>query len=422
MLNSAFSQHEHNLFVSANIDPSLIDDQGLLVRGNDIVRYTYYYQTDGSIGDAVNFLALVELWQQEPIVRRLYRNTSNEELVLPKDADKSFSYLYYDAGAATAEDELIQKLRLHFGYGSRASLDARASQNEQQMSGMVLSAAFWDSHILVMRGRLCNAIRNSRPESLMASLSGGNTVLNWDAPTHDAGSVTGFRILRGAEGETPTMHVADTGTTDRTWTDESPAQGDYTYAVQAIYDGYYLSRGSNLVRQTVLPTATTPTPTPTPAPTPTPTSTPAPTPTLTSTPTPTPTPTPVPTPTPTSTPVPAPTAEAAEAPALTVQSALVPAVHEGKTFTFQLTFSEQARISFRTLRDRAFTVKNGKVTRAKRLSPPGNVYWRITIRPDSNAGVTVVLPAATDCAADDAICTADGRPLSNRLKFTVSGR
>ena len=35
----------------------------------------------------------------------------------------------------------------------------------------------------------------------MASLSGGNTVLNWDAPTHDAGSVTGFRILRGAEGE-----------------------------------------------------------------------------------------------------------------------------------------------------------------------------------------------------------------------------
>ena len=88
---------EHNLFVSANIDPSLIDDQGLLVRGNDMVRYTYYYQTDGSIGDAVNFLALVELWQQEPIVRRLYRNTSNEELVLPKDADKSFSYLYYDA-------------------------------------------------------------------------------------------------------------------------------------------------------------------------------------------------------------------------------------------------------------------------------------------------------------------------------------
>ena len=41
--------------------------------------------------------------------------------------------------------------------------------------------------------------------------------------------------------------------------------------------------------------------------------------------------------------------------------------------------------------------------------------------PDSAAGVTVVLPVTTDCDADGAVCTADGRKLSNRNEFTVSG-
>ena len=38
------------------------------------------------------------------------------------------------------------------------------------------------------------------------------------------------------------------------------------------------------------------------------------------------------------------------------------------------------------------------------------------------APVTIVLPATTDCEAQGAICTGDGRKLSNSLSFTVSGR
>ena len=63
----------------------------------------------------------------------------------------------------------------------------------------------------------------------------------------------------------------------------------------------------------------------------------------------------------------------------------------------------------------------GEVVRARRLEPGKNVRWEIHVRPDSNAAVTIVLPATTDCEAEGAICTGDGRPLSERVELTVSG-
>ena len=96
--------------------------------------------------------------------------------------------------------------------------------------------------------------------------------------------------------------------------------------------------------------------------------------------------------------------------------------HDGQAaFTFELRFSENVRVSYRTLRDHAFTVSNGDVTRAKRLEQGSNVRWRITVEPDSNADVTIVLPVTTDCDATGAVCTHDGRMLSSRLELTVPG-
>ena len=70
-----------------------------------------------------------------------------------------------------------------------------------------------------------------------------------------------------------------------------------------------------------------------------------------------------------------------------------PPSHDGSTaFTFELHFSEEPDVSFRTLRDHAFTVTNGEVRRAKRLEETGNVKWQIRIKPSSNGDVTVVLP------------------------------
>ena len=102
----------------------------------------------------------------------------------------------------------------------------------------------------------------------------------------------------------------------------------------------------------------------------------------------------------------------------------VPAAHDGSTtFTFELRFSETPRkgFSYKTLRDNAFTVTGGEVVKARRLEKGKNVRWEIHVTPDGNGAVTIVLPVTTDCTAQGAICTQDGRMLSNRLEITVQG-
>ena len=55
------------------------------------------------------------------------------------------------------------------------------------------------------------------------------------------------------------------------------------------------------------------------------------------------------------------------------------------------------------------------------MTQGSNIGWTVTMTPAPGADVTVVLPVTTDCAVQGAICTGDGRQLSNRLEFTVSG-
>ena len=119
------------------------------------------------------------------------------------------------------------------------------------------------------------------------------------------------------------------------------------------------------------------------------------------------------------------TVAAAPAP-LTVSLENKPTSHDGTNdFSFDIRFSEEphADFSFKTLKFHAFNVSGGTVQKAQRLQkePESNIGWRITVRPDGNGDVTVVLPVTTDCSAAGAICTGDGRKLSNRLEFTVPG-
>ena len=103
-------------------------------------------------------------------------------------------------------------------------------------------------------------------------------------------------------------------------------------------------------------------------------------------------------------------------------SGTTPTTRDGtNAFTFEIEFSEEVELSYRTLRDRAFVVSGGAVKKARRLDRPSNIRWQITVDPDSSEDVTIVLPATEDCAAERAICTGDGRQLSNRLEFTVDG-
>ena len=107
---------------------------------------------------------------------------------------------------------------------------------------------------------------------------------------------------------------------------------------------------------------------------------------------------------------------------LTASVSAVPGSQSGE-FTFELRFSETPRkkFSYKIMRDHAFTVTGGQVTGARRLVQRSNVGWEIHVQPDGDGTVTIVLPATTDCTAEGAICTQDGRKLSNRLEITVQG-
>ena len=111
---------------------------------------------------------------------------------------------------------------------------------------------------------------------------------------------------------------------------------------------------------------------------------------------------------------------------LTAELRDLPASHDGSTaFTFDLRFSEEVPgLNYRTLRDHAFTVTNGEVTRARRLDPDGdepNREWEITVEPAGGDGdVSISLRATTDCRDAGAICVGN-RPLSAGVSATVPG-
>ena len=108
---------------------------------------------------------------------------------------------------------------------------------------------------------------------------------------------------------------------------------------------------------------------------------------------------------------------------LTASAHDVPGSHDGSTvFTFELRFSENFHLSYKTLRDHAFTVTGGEVTGARRLAPPSNIGWEIQVEPDGNGAATIVLPVTTDCTAEGAICTEEGRMLSGGLLLVVPGQ
>ena len=99
----------------------------------------------------------------------------------------------------------------------------------------------------------------------------------------------------------------------------------------------------------------------------------------------------------------------------------VPAAHDGETaFRVRLAFSEGISISYTRMRDASFTVTGGDVTAARRVDGRRDL-WEITIEPDADEAVTVRLPETTDCAANGAICTGDGRGLSQALSATIAG-
>ena len=104
----------------------------------------------------------------------------------------------------------------------------------------------------------------------------------------------------------------------------------------------------------------------------------------------------------------------------------MPATHDGTSFTFELDFSENVKAGYARIQDHAFTINGGDsinrpdITSAVRKEQGSNQGWTITVKPNGAADITITLPETTDCNADGAICTSDGRMLSSPTSATIT--
>ena len=106
---------------------------------------------------------------------------------------------------------------------------------------------------------------------------------------------------------------------------------------------------------------------------------------------------------------------------LTASFANVPATHNGSAFTFDLSFSENVKAGYARIRDHALTITGGDITNAQRKAQGSNQNWTITVQPDGNGAITITLPETTGCDDTGAICTYDGRKLSDSTSAQVAG-
>ena len=122
---------------------------------------------------------------------------------------------------------------------------------------------------------------------------------------------------------------------------------------------------------------------------------------------------------------------------LTAAFSGVPERHDGEaSFEFDLTLSAEPADGFSyrvfrgdsaadAVRPSALAVTNGTVTGASRKPDENgnttNLAWTVAIEPAGDDAVTVTLPATTDCAAVNAICTGGGVMLATAVSATIAG-
>ena len=210
------------------------------------------------------------------------------------------------------------------------------------------------------------------PRNLKANATAAGIVLSWQAPKAAAGEITGYQVLRRRPelGE-PVLRVLveNTGSAATTFTDTGVEEGvRYTYRVTAVR-GRELSGVSNArsLRGVAMG------------------------------------------------------GQSSGPPPLTARFARATAQHFGKmAFRVRVAFSEAIRMSGRRLRGDVVTVSGGRVTKARPVKGRKD-RWDLTVKPDSLADVTVTLASGAACDIPEAVCTKDGRALSNTISKTVRG-
>ena len=106
---------------------------------------------------------------------------------------------------------------------------------------------------------------------------------------------------------------------------------------------------------------------------------------------------------------------------LTAAFVSVPPEHDGETeFWLELSFDAAVAQGSKTHIRALLGVTGGSETRVRRKD--GRLdHWRIRIQPSSHEAVTVTLSPSPACGATGAVCTEDGRALSEAISATVPG-
>ena len=100
----------------------------------------------------------------------------------------------------------------------------------------------------------------------------------------------------------------------------------------------------------------------------------------------------------------------------------VPVAHDGESaFTLRIASSDRlSMMNGQRLREDVVAVSGGRATAAGRVNRRRDL-WELTVEPDSLADVTVTVAAGAACGTPAAVCTSDGRALSNTISATVRG-
>ena len=108
---------------------------------------------------------------------------------------------------------------------------------------------------------------------------------------------------------------------------------------------------------------------------------------------------------------------------MTARFTQTPSAHDGSNgFELHMEFShEPENFSYRTVQGALFDIEGGRIERVWRRERGKDRQWGMVVAPDGGGAVTLVARATTDCAAQNAVCDAEGRKFAGGLTATIPG-
>lgn len=149
----------NDLVPASLLDPSELST-GERIQSPGSSSAPFAYNNYARMQDTAVIVLLADVYDRVPEVRDFYRRTTNSEIITgskfnrydqPRDADKRF--LFYPPDTASAKDELLQFLRLHFGRSTRKTLDDR-KEDYNGFAFVVMS----QGHVNHIAYRVCDVL------------------------------------------------------------------------------------------------------------------------------------------------------------------------------------------------------------------------------------------------------------------------